>query len=210
MTSPPHPVAAAYQALLGRLDRWFHRAEARHPGVIPCCRGCAACCHGPFDISVADALLVREAVAALPDDERKAVRARAGALLARFGTLAPAWGPPWDLASLGEEGFDRLAESLATEPCPLLDEHGACRIYASRPLLCRLMGLPLITPARRVLSNPCPIRRRFPAYAALAPQPFDLDAFEAAEAAFRDAAARALPAARGEAGYETTIAAVLA
>lgn len=210
MTSPSRPVAAAYRSLLEQLDRWFHRTEARHPGIIPCRRGCAACCHGPFDLSAADALLVREAVAALPREAQEAVRARAGALRARFVALAPAWGPPWDLAALGEDGFDRLAEACAAEPCPLLDECGACRIYDSRPLVCRLMGLPLIAPAQRVLENTCPIRRRFPAYAALAPQPFDLDAFEAREAALLDAAALALPAARGDPGYETTIAAVLA
>lgn len=55
----------SYLPLLQELDDWQGRT------------GCAACCMGPFDISVADALLVRDPVAALPDAERAAVRRRA-------------------------------------------------------------------------------------------------------------------------------------
>lgn len=42
----------------------------------------------------------------------------------------------------------RHADVLAGSPhvegaCAFLDEHGACRIYASRPYVCRTQGLPL-------------------------------------------------------------------
>ena len=62
-----HPAAEAWQSALERLDRWFSDARERLPGVIPCGPGCSACCHGPFDISVADALLLREGLAELPE-----------------------------------------------------------------------------------------------------------------------------------------------
>ena len=52
------------------------------------------------------------------------MRARGERLLARMRAVAPQWGPPWDVSALGDEGFDRLADSLATEPCPLLDDAG--------------------------------------------------------------------------------------
>ncbi|HEX5004056.1 MAG TPA: hypothetical protein VFV65_02005, partial [Gemmatimonadales bacterium] len=71
--------ARRYQALLGTLDRWAAEVRRRHPGVVPCRAGCTACCHGPFDITVADALLLREAVAGLPADARTALLARAAA-----------------------------------------------------------------------------------------------------------------------------------
>lgn len=44
---------AAYAQLLARLDQWFAAGRAAG-GVVPCRGGCTACCHGPFDISVAD------------------------------------------------------------------------------------------------------------------------------------------------------------
>ena len=83
--------------------------------------------------------------------------------------------------ALGEDRFDRLTDALADEPCPLLDEAGRCRIYADRPLVCRLIGLGMRTPTGRLIENACPIQDRFPGYAALAPAPFDLEAFEEGE-----------------------------
>jgi hypothetical protein len=120
--------------------------------------------------------------------------------------LEPAWAAPYDIADLGEDRFDRLAEALADEPCPLLDDTGRCAIYHDRPLVCRLLGLGMRASAARVIANECPIRDRFPAYARLAPVPFDLDAFEALEADLLEAAARRTGR---PVGFETTIAAAV-
>jgi Fe-S-cluster containining protein len=178
--------------------------------VVPCARGCSACCHGPFDISIADAELLRSAVLALPDADRGEVEWRAAVMLGRMAALEPAWHAPYAVADLGEEPFDRLTERLALEPCPLLDDAGGCRVYADRPLVCRLIGLPMITSTARVIENACPIQQQFPVYAALAPTPFDLEQFEEEEAdCLREAAVRRFgdPAA---AEFETTIAAAVA
>lgn len=203
-----HPAAATWREVLERLDRWFEAAAARHPGVIPCRAGCSACCHGPFDISAADALLLREGLAALDPEARAGVARRAGAILERMRAVEPGWGPPWLIETIGEARFDAISEALAQEPCPLLDPEGRCLVYAERPLVCRLIGLPMLTGEGEVLENACPIQERFPTYQALDPLPFDLEALEAAETACLEAAALALwgtPTARDR---ETTIAAV--
>ncbi|HEU5358821.1 MAG TPA: YkgJ family cysteine cluster protein [Gemmatimonadales bacterium] len=190
-------IAAQYGQLLVRLDRWSADAAARHPGVIPCRLGCTACCHGPFDISAADAALLRSGLAALAPSVRAAVRDRARTLLRRMGQEAPGWGPPWHIEDIGEDRFDDVVEALADEPCPLLGADGGCLTYAHRPAVCRMMGLGMHTPSGDI-DNACPIQHQFPAYAALPPQPFDLEAFEQAE--------ERLIARAG--GAETTIAAV--
>ncbi|HTS88075.1 MAG TPA: YkgJ family cysteine cluster protein [Gemmatimonadales bacterium] len=205
-----HPAALRWQELLGRLDRWFENARAQHPGVIPCHKGCSACCHGPFDITVADGLLLREAIGALPEAERATVRQRGLALLARIRRLAPDWRAPWDLQALEEHRFDAISEELAAEPCPLLDDEGACRVYAHRPLVCRMMGLPMMTAAGIVLENACPIQEQFPGYAAIDPQLFDLEALEAIEKTCLEDAAVALFDSPLHHGYETTIAVIAA
>ncbi|HYC34011.1 MAG TPA: YkgJ family cysteine cluster protein, partial [Gemmatimonadales bacterium] len=204
------PPGDGYRRLLERLDRWAREVAARHPGVLPCRTGCAACCHGPFDVTVADVELVRAGVEQLPPDARLEVVRRAKALFERLRAFAPDWRPPWDIADLGDERFDAMADALAREPCPLLGDDGACRIYASRPMVCRLIGIPLRSPAGRVIENACPIQEDFPRYAALPPQPFALEEFEVLEhECMRDAAARVLgDPDRWE--YETTIAAVVA
>lgn len=203
------PAAEEWQRLLSRLDRWFEATAARHPGVIPCRAGCSACCHGPFDISAADVLLLREGLVTLPDGIRQQVAERGGRLLARMQAMAPEWAQPFDIASLGEDEFDILCEALAGEPCPLLDAEGRCRMYAFRPLVCRMIGLPLLTAEGEVLENACPIQEEFPAYASLDPVPFDLAALEEREVACQAAAAQALFGAPGRSGFETTIAAVV-
>jgi Fe-S-cluster containining protein len=203
-----HPAAEVYQELLADIDRWFADAAARHPGVVPCRSGCSACCHGPFDISMADALLLREGLAALPLEVRRQVRERSGALLERMQALEPEWNPPFDPGELGEARFDALTERLAAEPCPLLDEAGRCVSYEYRPLICRIIGMPMVTLDGDVLENDCPIRDQFPEYAALDPAVFDLEGWEEREQACLEAAALELRRDTGAAGSETVIAAV--
>jgi Fe-S-cluster containining protein len=201
--------ALRYRVLLESLDSWTDEARARHPGVLPCRRGCTACCHGPFDISIADVLLLRETVAALPAVRREALAARVSAAADRQRRLAPDWGPPHDIRALGELRFDALCEALAPEPCPCLED-GGCAVYDGRPTVCRLMGLGLEALDGRVLPNACPIQEDFPAYAALPAQPFDLTAFEAREEACLVEAGLVVFGNSDAAGYETTVALALA
>ncbi|MEO5800892.1 MAG: YkgJ family cysteine cluster protein [Gemmatimonadales bacterium] len=168
-----------YPGLLADLDAWFREGvAAAGPGVVPCTTGCTACCHGPFDISPADAALVAEGVRQLAPDARATIVARAEEQLERYRDVLPEWQRPWDVTALGEEQFDLLSEALAELPCPALDAAGACGIYAHRPATCRLMGLSLITPEGDLLENACPIQADFPSYESLAPTPFDLLRFE--------------------------------
>jgi Fe-S-cluster containining protein len=173
--------ADSYRSLLDQLDEWFARGRRAASGCVPCRGGCTACCHGPFDISAADAELVAQAVRGLPSGERDLAVARATKLLDRMRAIEPGWEAPYDVAAIGERRFDRLTEALADEPCPLLDDTGRCRIYADRPLVCRLIGLGMATPAGRVIENACPIQDRFPGYADLPPVPFPLEEFEEKE-----------------------------
>lgn len=198
-----------YLPLLEQLDDWQDAARARHPGVIPCRTGCSACCHGPFDISIADVALVTGAVAALPETVRAEVLDRARAQVAAMQAIEPGWQAPFDIATIGEARFDRISDELEELPCPLLDQAGGCLIYHDRPMICRLMGLGLITKRGDVIENGCPIQERFPAYERLAPQPFPLEEWETDEDEAKSEAAERF----GDGGlieYETTIAAAIA
>ena len=199
-----------YRALLNRVDGWFARGREAAGGRVPCRHGCSACCYGPFDVSVADIELIEHALHRLAEDEYQAVLARARALLGRMQELEPAWSPPYAVEVLGEDRFDRLSDALAAEPCPLLDDAGCCRIYDDRPLVCRLIGLGMRTPAGRVIENACPIQDRFPGYPDLPPTPFELEAWEEEELRCLRAAAQRRFGDAGRWEFETTIAALLA
>ncbi len=173
-------IPSRYRALLPILDQWFSRGtDAAGSGVVPCRSGCSACCHGPFDISPADARLVAEGLAALDPAVREGIAARADEQLKRYADLIDGWGAPWDVDGVEEASFDRLCEALHDLPCPALGAEGGCLIYAYRPATCRMTGLAMATDDGDVLENVCPIQGEFPVYAALPPMTFDLRRFEA-------------------------------
>lgn len=153
--------------------------------------------------------MIRAAVRRLPAGERVAIAEAATRLGGLIRALAPDWGEPWDIAAIGDDRFDAISEALVDQPCPLLDPDGACRIYHSRPLICRWMGLGMAAEDGRTIENACPIQGRFPEYAALPPQPFELEPFEAREATCLEDAAEALLGDSSRYGYETTIAMAL-
>src|SRR5215212_2452390 len=86
-----NPIAAGYRDLLQEIDRWFETTTNAHPGVIACRAGCSACCYGPFDISAADQLLLREGWLVLAADLRQSVLVRAADQVQTMQALAPGW-----------------------------------------------------------------------------------------------------------------------
>jgi hypothetical protein len=73
-------------------------------------------------------------------------------------------------------------------------------------MICRMMGLGLETPDGHVIENACPIQGDFPEYQSLAPQLFDLEAWEDAEADALIRASERLFGGVERADYETTVA----
>ena len=149
---------------------------------------------------------MRAGFQSLADAQQRDVRDRSSMLLAMMRQAEPAWDGDYAIADIGEERFDEIAERLAEEPCPFLDDAGACLIYAYRPLVCRTMGLPMLAREHRIIDNACPIQQQFPEYAALAPQPFDLESLETVESACNEAASVDLFGSPLRCDYETTIA----
>lgn len=197
---------ADYPELLGRLDTWQEDVRERFPQVVPCRSGCSACCHGPFDISAADTVVVLEGVAALPFPVRVAVELRARMQVGRMARSEPGFEFPWDVSRMEESRFDALVNAQAGEPCPALDSGGRCLIYERRPMICRMMGLGMRTASGAELPNGCPIRDDFPAYRDLPLQEFDLERWELEERPALEAAGKELFPETPSPGFETTIA----
>ena len=133
-----------YGELLGEVDRWFDGCLARHPGLIVCGRGCSSCCRGLFDITLLDALYLKRGFDLLPLPEQQAVREKSAARLASLETEFPEFRRPWTLNRLSEEIWNDMMPEDDGTPCPLLSDQGVCRVYAQRPMTCRLNGIPLI------------------------------------------------------------------
>jgi len=94
------------------------RLASRYARHLACRAGCSGCCHHHLSVFPVEADALREAVEALPPEIRAVVEQQA------------------------REVARREAENQPVA-CPLLVE-GHCSIYASRPLICRTQGLPLL------------------------------------------------------------------
>ena len=125
-----------YREILKRIDSKFHQIQNLHGRQMQCGKGCAMCCHGLFDISLADAAGVAEGFAALSPDIRAQVLARAEAIQESIGL---------HLMRRDDPRTDEVADSFAEPPrCPMLGPSNECLIYEQRPLACRLEGLPMV------------------------------------------------------------------
>lgn len=138
-------------AFVALVDGAFADAASRSGPHLLCREGCTQCCIGVFAIGPADALRLRQGLAALKQEDRPLAARIQQRATASWARLAPQF--PGDAASglldtdsQGEpsEDFENFANH---EPCPALDpERGSCDLYASRPQTCRLFGPPVATP----------------------------------------------------------------
>ncbi|MGK2904926.1 MAG: YkgJ family cysteine cluster protein [Desulfuromonadales bacterium] len=137
------PTLHAYRMLLGEVDTWFTSCLHAGGSSLSCRGGCSACCRALFDISLLDAWLLKEGFANVNADIQVQVLSRCQSRLSELLVRWPDLNNPYLLNALPEEEWLATSEEDQT-PCPLLDERGYCLVYKSRPLTCRLHGLPNI------------------------------------------------------------------
>jgi len=96
------------------------RAHPASPPAVACRAGCKSCCHVPVGITIPEAIRVGLAILDDWDDESL------DALRARIERHQEAY-----------RGLSGVERRKAGNPCPLLDEAGACSIHEIRPIECR-------------------------------------------------------------------------
>jgi Fe-S-cluster containining protein len=124
-------------------------AGASKKNNVKCKRGCYECCSvGFFDITLLDALHIRESMKKVPVDIRKRIVDKANEqldILEKKGAFSRKDPLLKTLASI-----DSISRRSAKMKCPALDDKGACLIYEHRPHICRLFG-PTIRGKRRIV-----------------------------------------------------------
>jgi Fe-S-cluster containining protein len=136
-------ILVEYRQLLSRIDDWFAGCIVRSGEQIACRQGCSACCRGLFEISLLDAALLQSGFAELPESVKEQVLTGARSRVADLQQRWPEFQPPYILNRLPDDEWQNMPEDDLT-PCPLLGADGSCLVYESRPLTCRLHGLPNI------------------------------------------------------------------
>lgn len=133
-----------YGALLREVDQWFASCMNLHGDLIACRSGCSACCRGIFDITLLDALYLKQGLDRLPPAGLARVASDSRARLASLSLLTPLFAEPWILNTIPEQDWDEIMPEDDETPCVLLGGDGTCLAYGHRPMTCRLNGIPLI------------------------------------------------------------------
>lgn len=132
----------------------FAEARRRAGAWITCGPGCGECCHRPFPITQADAERLREGLRQADAAVAEDIERRAVALWRRMERDFPGDAAAGELTG-NEEWREWFFQRLTGQACPVLDEATqACRLYAHRPMACRLAG-PLIQAGEGTFP-PCP------------------------------------------------------
>jgi len=124
-------------------DEWFKNIRKQYASEMECGKGCTACCHGLFDISLADAADVARGFQKLPDGVQQWIRSKAVNLHDVIRRVTASLSEP-TLFDEDDPRIDQAVEAVNNPPCPCLGDAGECLIYEDRPLACRLEGVPMV------------------------------------------------------------------
>jgi Fe-S-cluster containining protein len=132
--------------LIQIVDAALADATRRSGNWLACRLGCTQCCIGPFPINQLDVARLRDGLADLgrhSPDHAARIRMRARDAVRRLSPTFPG-NPDTGLLDDSPRGQQLFADFANDEPCPVLDpETGACELYESRPMTCRVFGPPV-------------------------------------------------------------------
>lgn len=181
----------SHTRLLADAERWFDRARAVLLGQIPCRPGCHRCCIGTFAITILDAAALQRGLAAFEPSVRLDIEARARGQIAAFERAFPQLGAsPW-VDGWSDPDLDSVAARFTDCPCPALDPDGRCRVYAFRPLTCRMTGVPV--EADGIVEGACEVQTAVPLVRLSRALRAEADRFAEREAEVIEAQRRASP-----------------
>lgn len=127
-------IVDAYRSACTSAFAWHDRVVSTG---IHCKPGCDACCHGLFDVTILDLLMLRQAYLSLPSQIRHEIRTKAE----NFKKEMAAHFTAGSFAQIEEKDEERFFEYFKTISCPFL-LNGQCAVYESRTYICRMTGIP--------------------------------------------------------------------
>ena len=131
-----------YEALVKQVDGVFESVRQQYSDCVNCKLECSDCCHALFDLSLVEALyinrrfleqVVGERKNEILDNANKADRKTFRIKRKAFKAV-----------DAGEKSEEQVLLEMAAERirCPLLNKENRCDLYESRPVTCRLYGIP--------------------------------------------------------------------
>ena len=131
-----------YEAFVEQLDGVFETVRQQYSDCVKCKLECADCCHALFDLSLVEALYINskffETVVGGKKSEILENANKTDRLTYQLKRKA------FKAVEGGEKSEELVLLEMAAERirCPLLNKDNQCDLYASRPVTCRLYGIP--------------------------------------------------------------------
>jgi Fe-S-cluster containining protein len=130
-----------YEAIVAEVDAVFKKFETEMPDLVKCGKGCSDCCYALYDVTLVEGMYINakfnEKFSGL---ERSAILDRADKADREIHKLKR---KVYKASQEGRPVNDILLEvAKARVRCPMLGDDDLCSIYESRPITCRLYGVP--------------------------------------------------------------------
>ncbi|MGD9365016.1 MAG: YkgJ family cysteine cluster protein [Desulfobacteraceae bacterium] len=137
------PYFDKYKALVDQADAVFKKVQEEYNECVACKVGCADCCHALFDLTLIEAMFIKSQFdKVIPKEQRAGLIDRANTADRKVYKLKR------DASKAYQNGEpeNKILEKMAEERirCPLLDDSNKCELYESRPITCRLYGIPTV------------------------------------------------------------------
>ena len=135
------PYFKKYEALVAQAETAFARVKEKYPDAVKCHKGCADCCHALFDLTLIEAIYINTRFHESFSGKTKADLIENASKIDRqtYKIKKQAFRASQQGKSeeevVAEVGRKRIA-------CPLLDKDSLCKMYAYRPIACRVYGIP--------------------------------------------------------------------
>lgn len=134
------PFFEEYKTIADQVDGLFQKVAGDFAAEVKCRQGCSDCCHALFDITLVEALHLNANFLDLSEVVRNEILFAADKADRRANMLKKKAS-----RDAGDRPHEEILTGVARERlrCPLLDEEDRCRLYAFRPITCRVYGIPL-------------------------------------------------------------------
>jgi Fe-S-cluster containining protein len=141
MTQDMEPFFEEYRLLAATAEKTFETVKASFPDYVKCRPKCTDCCYAIFDISLIEALIINLAFNSTFEGKAKYDMVEKANRIDR--KLHQIKRSAYKEFQGGKDENSILTDiSKIKIRCPLLNDQDMCDLYESRPITCRLYGIP--------------------------------------------------------------------
>ncbi len=131
-----------YETFVEQLDGVFESVRQQYSDCVKCKLECSDCCSALFDLSLVEALYINtQFFETVIGDKRSEILENANKSDRQTYQLKR---KAFKAVAAGDKSEEQVLLEMAAERirCPLLNSDNQCDLYSSRPVTCRLYGIP--------------------------------------------------------------------